>query len=801
MVSLARLASEIGQDVALALRQLRKAPAFAAISVTTLALGIGADTAIYSAVYHTLIAPLPYADGDRLVEVDQVLGHGRAYTPPSLEQLDAWRARSRTVGDITGWLGAERTMTGAGDPVVLRGVQMLHDVPRTLGLGPEAGRPFGPEDELPGAAPVMLIGHQVWKRVFGGRADAIGRAVRLDGVPFTIIGVMPEQFGASLGRLDGARDLFIPLTRDATPKLVDVVGKLAPGATIESASHELAAIAASVPSRFGAGTAGARAFLIRAGMAERYRSQLLLLFGAVGLVLLIACANVANLALVRALARQREFAVRTALGASRGRLFRQLLTESIALGLVGGALGALLAWRGLGVLMTIRPPWMRELDNVHVQPQVLVWSLVLALLTGVAFGVAPAFLSTRRGIEETLKGSARSTTGHAGVSRLRSVLMVGELGLAVVLLVSAGLLVRSLVALERRDLSMDPRGLVTADLRLAEPQLPTPAARAAVLLQTMDAIRSLPGVSGASVASVPPPQTAVKIGDLQIASREAADLSRGFAPYDYVDPSFFAVVGIPVLAGRIFSTDTAEHVAVVSEAFARHFFVGADAVGQRIRVGDTSPWLTIVGVVGNVGERLDGDDRRFCIYEAARAGRASATVVMRASDDRVVTLPLLTRAVAAVSPAAHVRSVTTTRALLAESNAQTTFLLKLLGSFAVVALGLAGLGLYGVVSYTVGQRRREFGVRIALGARTPDVMRLVMGQGMRLVLIGLGAGLAGGLAAAKILRASLYGVRPGDAATYVSVSVLLGGIALVACLVPALRAIRVNPVETLRSEG
>ncbi len=767
------------------------------MALGTLAIGISANTVFYTAAYHILIEPLPYPHGERLLFVDQVVDQGRADMAPTLQQLNAWRARAHSVERLTGWTGMERTLTVGNSAELAHGARIAQNASSALGVRPEIGRFFTPDDDEQGSAPVVVLGHALWRRLFGGRPDVIGRIVGLDGSPYRIIGVMPERFGESLGGLNDVRDFFIPLKNDTGLTLVDVVGALAAGATTSDANRELSLIAASVPSRLGA--AEARVFPIKTETADRYRSQLLILLVAVAAVLLIACANVASLTLGRSLARRGEFAVRASLGAGRGRLVRQAMTESLIISGGGGMIGILLAWRGLALVMAVRPPWMRELANARLEPIVIVWTVAVAGLLGLLLGVMPAWLVSRGEVGGLATGATRSSVRARG-KHFGPALIIAELALTATLLVSATLLLRSFMGFRSRDVGFDPGHLMAVEIGLSEARLATPTIRAVALTQLTEGIRSLPDVGGVAIASTPPPSTVTKLGELQFAARPTTRF-HGSLQYDLVSPEFFTVVGIPLLAGQALSSDTAAHTAVVSEAFARKFYPSGRALGDRIRVGEGSPWLTVVGVVGNMGEHSEGADSRYAIYETTTRTHSYAWLVLRLRGRSTPSFASLTHLASSVSPAIHVRSVLDSQDLMAPENGQLQFLLRLIGAFSVFAVIISAVGLYAVVAHSVHQRTHELGVRIALGAKTEDVLRLVLKMGLGVLVVGLTLGLIGSLAVGRLLRASLYGVTVFDPVTMVLVSACLGAIALIACAVPAWRALRVDPICALRAES
>jgi predicted permease len=792
----------VALDLRVAVRQFRATPGATAAAVLTIALGIGANTAIFSAVWQLLLAPLPYRHGERLVFLQLSASNGRVWIMPTAALVDVWRAGARSLEGIAAYRAIKPTLTG-GDggatPEPLQGAAIEPDLPRLLGTSPLLGRTFARDEQVRGAPPVVLLGHGLWQRRFGGRRDVLGERVWLDGVPHTVVGVMPRDFGVAVVGDRDARQVFTPLVVSADTEKVSAVGRLRPGTTAGEASRELAAVAEREASP-GSGAFGAAAVSVREALAGGYRTSLLLMLGAVALVLLIACANVANLLLARAWARQREFAIRAALGAGRARVVRQLLTESVALAIAGGALGVVLAWRGLALIVALRPATMGALDDVRLEPAVLAWTVGLAVGTGLLFGLAPAVLAAEPALRTSLQESARTMAGSARAGRARAALVVGELALSVVLLVGAGLLVRSVAALLRVDVGYDPRQLAGVALDLSARRLDTPAARAAAYARVLERVRATPGVRGAALASDAPTRVSLSLGQVEVDGGQFAPGGRpAFLGYAAVTPDWFRILGVPLRAGRSFDGDTSARQVVVSETFARRFLPRGRAVGARIRLSPDEPWSTIVGVAGDVrvpGERQGWD--RLKIYAPLERGIPQAALMVRASRDAAATLPAVLTAVATADPAIRIERAETTEAALAAGHAEPRFLMTLLGTFAGLAFVLAIVGVYGVVAYSAGQRTREIGVRIALGARPADVARLVLGQALALTALGVALGAAGAAAATRAMRTMLFGVAPGDPATIALVAVTVTAVASLASWLPARRATRIDPVAALR---
>jgi predicted permease len=591
---------------------------------------------------------------------------------------------------------------------------------------------------------------------------------------------------------------------------VEAVGRLRPGVTTAAASGELSAIAVAEAGAESGAAPGATVRPMRAYATEKYGTMLKLLFGAVGLVLLIACANVANLLLVRAWTRQREFGIRTAAGAGRGRLARQLLTESLVLSLAGGALGAVVAWRAISLVIALKPPMMGFLEEVRIDPAALAFTVGLALLTGVAFGLAPALFAARRGVGDSLREAPLGPSGQAAGRRFRGALIVAEVALSAVLLVAAGLLVRSLVARVRADEVRFPHGLTSVAVELPLARYPSAAARQAAFDLIMDRVRGLPGVEAASLAQGNPWERGIMMAPLEIeGSPSAAEEKPQVLGYDRVQPDYFRAVGAPLLAGRVFGGDAGENAVVVSRAFSRRFFPSGSAVGARLRLGRTSPWKTVVGVVGDIPlPGPTGSAVPQVLYEPLSPGAlpsgapsvAPVTIVTRAASAAAI-LPLITKSVLALDSAIHIRDTYTATAALTQARAEPRFATTLLSAFAALALVLAAVGLYGVVAYAVRQRTHEIGVRVALGASAENILGLVLRHGLGLAFGGIAIGLAGAAAVTRLLRSQLYGIQQLDPTTFAAVAVILGLVALLASYLPARAALRVDPVEALRADG
>ncbi len=809
---------DLALDLRHGLRILRKSPGFTAVAVLTLALGIGANTAIFSLVNGIVLRPLPYSQPQRLVSITDSYPEGA---------LVAMRASLKTV-DVAGYMDStELNLSGRGEPSRLYAASVSSELFAILGARTEAGRIFRSGEDQPGRDNVVILSHALWQSEFGGDRNIVGRSVTLEGVDRRVVGVMASDF-----RFPSAKtQLWIPL--DLDPRKIGaywgggfmpVIGRLRNGTTIKQARAELSATLPRIRNMFpwkmpDSLWGGSTVISLQENIVGDARPTLFVLLGAIGLVLLIACANVANLLLARAATRQREMAVRAALGASRWRICRQLLTESVILAICGGGMGLLLAMNGVAWLKLILPANTPRLAAVAIDWHVLAFTAAIALLTGIIFGFAPAVHASSIELTESLKNGGR-LSGAARSTRLRSILAIGEIAVAVVLVIGAGLMIKSLWELSHVNPGFSPESIVTARITPNESFCQSFLRCQSFYADLQSRVLALPGVSGAAFVNVLPLNGRMDgfAASLEDHPRDPRDP----APVIFesvITPDYLRVMGIPVLRGRGFDgADTgpqSQAVALVTESTARKYWPNQDPIGKHIKPVFDTNWTTIVGVVGDVNEIslasrwpdwIDGG-----IYSpfgnAARVGSrhgrlqpTEMTLVVRTSTSQANYADLLRRTVASLNPEVPVSEVQTLRAIVTESVSAPRSTMALFMIFAALALVLGTVGIYGVVSYSVAQRTSEIGVRMALGAQRRDVLRLVMGHGTRLALVGVAAGIAGAFAATRAMSSLLYGVTATDPLTFIAVAVLLAAVTLAASYIPARRAMRVDPMVALRYE-
>jgi putative ABC transport system permease protein len=793
-------------DLRYAVRMLSHAPGFAAIAILTLALGIGANTAIFSVVDAVLLNPLPYANPQRLVTMK---------ANQSLPDVSDVAAECRAFSAGGGVNVEPMDYTGGREPRRVRAGYLDAGLFRVLGVPPLLGRVLSPEDDRLNGPLNVVLSYHFWKEFLGGHANVLGRTIPLSGKRYTVIGVMPARFALPEAGVDVYVSLRVAFPEAATQRGVHFMRtywRLRKGVTMGQAQAALAPIDERLARLYPDEERGRHTRLVplQEWLTGNVRPVLLLLFGAVGLVLLIACTNFASLLLARAVGRHRELVVRASLGAGPGRLVRQVLTESVLLSVLGGGCGLLLAYWGTPLLLSLKPEALARLGPIGVDWRVLLFVVALSILTGSVFGLAPAWAAARANVAEALKDAGRSATaGHSG-GRLRKLLVVWEIALALVLLVSAGLLLRGFALLRAVNPGFDPDHVLTMEIQLPETRYAAVAKQTAFRRSVLARLNSLPGVNAAMVGDVPldgnlvthnfvidgrPP---VPVGDEPEVETQC------------VMGDYFRVMNIPIREGRAFgSADREGHplVAIVNEAFVRAYFPRQNPLGARIRwarAPGPPRWMTIVGVVGNVKQFSLSRPAVPAVFspfaQSQEAWRRWMSLVVRAPSATAGLVDAVKQAVWAVDSQIPVNDIQTMSELLSASLAERRFNLFLLGIFAGLALGLTAVGIYGVISYMVRQRRNEIGIRMALGARRVDVLRMVLGQGARLALAGTAIGLAGALGATRLMSNLLYGIKPTDPVTFAGAAGLLVLVALAACYFPARRATRVDPMTALRYE-
>jgi putative ABC transport system permease protein len=786
------------QDLRHAVRFFRKSPGFAALAIATLALGIGANTAMFSIVRGVLLRPLPYRDAGRLMIARLSVPDYRDFT-----------RSSRSFDDTAIWASNLYNFTrGAESDQVLGGVVSNRFFPMLS--APALGRVFLPEDAR---APRVVLSDRLWRSHFGADRGVLGRTMDLSGKTYTVIGVMPPDFEFPSADFR----LWVPFEHalDTTPQQLEnrslrifrVLAHRRAGVTERQAAAEAAAISTRLQKEFPDTNAGAeiRFLSLSQALLGSVRPALIVLLATVGLVLLIACANVANLTLARATGREREIAVRSALGAGRGRLVRLLLTESVALALAGGVLGALAAFWAVSLLPRFAPAGMPRLGSIHVDGLVLLFALAVSVATGVLFGLVPALEASRVSLSQKLKEGGRGAAGSRRAGRVRHVLVVAEVALSVVVLVGAGLLLRSLGRLLHVDTGFQPSNLVTFHLDLS--RFPKPERRAEIARAALERLAAIPGVVAAGGGTGLPPETPQRGTRFAIAGRAIDDPDASSAYFLGVSPDYFRALGTRVLAGRAFTDrdrESAAPVVVISRGMADRLFPAGDAVGKNLKLvnpDQSDAWRTIVGVVENIRYSGLDDPGANAVYTPfAQTPFLWTYVMLRTPIPAAALAPAIREAVRGVDSgliAARLRSMD---AIVSGTVATPRFQATLLAGFGLLALLLAAIGIYGVISYGVSQRREEIGVRIALGAATRDVVRLIAGQGIRLVIVGVGAGLLGALAGARLLRGLLYEIGTADPITFAAIAGVLAAVGVLASGVPALRASRVDPMTALRND-
>ena len=793
-------------DLKFAIRQLLKNPGFTAVAVLTLALGIGANTAIFSVVDGVLLKPLHYDQPGQLVQVWEAPSPGKRNSVSPGVFLD-WKQQSVTFDSLAAFNNADLNLTGIGEPERLNGLRMSASGLNVLRAQPLLGRTLAPGEDQPGQDQVVVLTHRLWQRRFGSETNAIGRTIRLNEETYTIIGVLPPDFLPFADREFVIPYVFEPSwanKRDG--HWLRVFGRVKPGVTIEQGHAELNAISERSRALYPAWKKdwGATVVPMHEQITGTIKPTLLVLLGAVGCVLLIACANVANLLLAKASAGQKEMAIRSALGASRWRVIRQLLAESVLLSLLGGSVGLLLAFWSVGALGHLSVVTLPRVQEVSLDIRVLGFALFVSVLTGVAFGLAPAAQASRLDLNATLKEGGRDSQGGVR-NRVRSGLIVSEVALALMLLVGGGLLLNSFYRLSKVSPGFNPQQALTMQLSLPGNKYADDARRVASFAQIVERIEALPGVEAAGLSfSLPlaggPPDTF-----FTIKGRVDGPQPGYGADFDFCTPHYFRAMGIPLIRGRLFDerdVTSAARVTLINEALAREYFPNEDPLGQHF-TEENNTW-EIVGIVGDVRLRGLADKVRPLFYRPQSFGSAYwnilANLVVRTAPAPGGRAENIRQAILGLDPDQPVANVRTMEDVIAASVAQRRFILMLLGVFAGAALLLAAIGLYGVIAYAVSQRTREIGLRMALGATRSDVLGLVLRQGMKLAATGILLGVIGALGLTRVLVNLLYEIKPTDPLTFVGVSLVLLVVALLASWLPARRAAKVDPMEALRYE-
>jgi predicted permease len=809
------------QDIRYGLRQLRRNPGFTLVAVLTLALGIGANTAIFSVVNGVLLNPLPYPEPDRLVALYSRTHEFQNMSISYPNFLD-WVRLNRSFSALAAYRQDNFTLTDSGEPERVSTEMVSANFFSVLGVKPAMGRTFTPQEDQLGAGPVVIISGGFWKRKFGSAPDILGKAITLDSLPYTVVGVLPANFYYS-GNNFTLSDVYVPIGQMPDPIFkdrrvamgMDAVGRLKPGSTFQQAKSDMEALAGHLAEQYPDANKGKGVTLVplKQNMVGCIQPYLLVLLAAVGFVLLIACVNVANLTLARSTGRAREFAIRVALGAGQRRVVRQLLTESVLLALAGGTVGLLVATWGLQVALKVLPEALPRATDVHLDGRVLLFTLAASLLTGILFGLAPALKTSSANIQATLKegGRGASTSHH----RTQTFFVVAEVALALVLLAGAGLMVRSLAALWSVDPGFDPHNVLV--FRSSSPPLKSTEAIRASWREIHDRLAAMPGVEAVSLSLSSRPLG----GDSETPfyregqPKPATTSEMKFSLFYVVQPDYLKVMRIPLRRGRFLTAADTEHspnVTVIDDRFAQLYFPGEDPIGKRVNFAVVDITAEVVGVVGHIkqwglDENADSPVLAQCYFAVAQTPEmfvplvgSNLPIVMRTQGSPLAQVEPIRRTLLQVNSRSVIYDIETMDQIITDSLSSRRFSMILMGVFALLALLMASIGIFGVISYLTGRRRYEIGIRMALGAERKDVLMMVVRQGIKLALIGVVLGIAGALVLTRFLARLLYGVKPADPLTFVAVSLVLIAVALVACYIPARRASKVDPMVALRYE-
>ena len=803
-----RLIEDLWQDFRFGLRSLLKRPGFTAIALLALALGIGANTAIFSLVNAVILQPLPYRDPDRLISVYGTRNRSTQGSVGPTDFLD-YRSQNKTFEQFaaSGSMMLPMNLTGSGEPERLNASIITGNYFDTFGVRPALGRGFSLENEKTGQDHVTVLSHAFWQTRFGGDPNIVNKTINLDGKAYEVLGVMPAEVV-----LPQPAQLWVPINFDADPEMkmrnarfLRGIGRLKEGVTLDQAQTDTDLIAAQLEQQYPDSNTGwsLRLIPLREILVGGSRTMLFILFGAVGFVLLIACANVANLLLVRAAARQKEIAMRTALGASRLRIIRQMITESLLLAIFGGALGALLAVAGVKLLVSLGEDNIPRTANVKIDATVLAFTLLISLATGLLFGLAPAIRTMKENLVDALKDGIRGGSEATVKNRTRSLLVVFESAIAVMLLIAAGLLIRSLVALQNVDPGFDPNNVLTLRVDLPRQKYNTPEKASNFFEQLETRVAGLPGVEAVGLITDLPLSGEARDMPYRVEGRPAtSDIA--FVDFRRVNKNYFSAMRIPLRRGRNFTEQEvrqSDKAIVVSQAFVDSVFPNEEALGKRLIIwsGIRNEPYEIIGIVGDTRYQSLQGEPSATMYVPTRE-LLFVNLVIRTQGDPLSLVGGVRKEVNALDPDQPIASIRPMTEWVAMSAAGARYRTTLLGLFALLAMILAATGIYGVMSYSVAQRTQEIGVRMALGARPLDVLKLVVRQGMMLVLIGVIVGLAGALALTRVMSSLLFGVTERDPITFVAVAALLIVVAFISCFVPAHRATRIDPLIALRCE-